>query len=100
MNIRRWEEGPSNRIDNRLKEAEANKQKAVNGRIRELEKELGEDRRPSKDMSDLRVELEDFRVKMKGLYMSIFQGSKQLSIRKSDFIRQIKGNEGEEYQLY
>ena len=38
---------------------------------------------------------------MKGLYMSMFQGSKQLSIRKSDFIRQIKGNnEGDDYPLY
>ena len=37
---------------------------------------------------------------MKSLYTSIFQGSKELSIRKSDLIRQIKGNEIEEYQAY
>lgn len=45
-------------------------------------------------MLNLKSELEEFRGKMKALYMSIFQGSKQLSIRKSDFIRQIKGHEG------
>jgi hypothetical protein len=37
---------------------------------------------------------------MKGLYTSIFQGSKELSIRKSDLIRQIRGNEGEEASYY
>jgi hypothetical protein len=47
-------------------------------------------------MQSLKIELEDFRGRMKSLYLSIFQGSKQLSIRKSDFIRQIKGNEDEQ----
>ena len=83
-----------------MKETQNNKQKAVNARIRELEKELGEDRRESRDMQNLGTELEEFRGKMKTLYMSIFQGSKHLSIRKSDFIRQIKGNDSEDYQNY
>ena len=51
-------------------------------------------------MENLRQDLEDFRGKMKSLYTSIFQGSKQLSIRKSDFIRQIKGHDVEDNQLF
>lgn len=34
MNIRSRAEGPSERIDNKLKEAQENKKKSVNGRIR------------------------------------------------------------------
>ena len=36
MNIRSWGEAPQDRIENKLKEAEANKQKAVNTRVKEL----------------------------------------------------------------
>jgi hypothetical protein len=61
---------------------------------------MGEERKQSRDMVELRREMEEFRSKMKILYTSIFQGSKELSIRKNDLIRQIKGNEGEEYQAY
>ena len=87
-------------MENKIKETQNSKQRAINARVRELEKELGEDRKESREMQNLGAELEEFRGKMKGLYMSIFQGSKHLSIRKSDFIRQIKGNEGEDYQTY
>ena len=76
MNIRNYGEAPSDRIDNKLKDTQATKQKAVNGRIRQLERELGEDRQKSKDMTNLRQEMEQFRGKMKGIYMSIFQGTK------------------------
>lgn len=33
---------------------------------------------------------------MKKLYTDIFQGSKELSIRKSDLIKQIRGNDLED----
>ena len=98
MNIRSWGEAPQDRLENKMRETSANKQKAINARVRELERELAEDRPESRDMQNLRSEMEDFRGKMKGLYMSIFQGSKQLSIRKSDLIRQIKGHEADDDQ--
>ena len=100
MNIRSWGEAPQDRLENKMRETSANKQKAINARVRELERELAEDRPESRDMQNLRSEMEDFRGKMKGLYMSIFQGSKQLSIRKSDLIRQIKGHEADDNQGY
>jgi hypothetical protein len=37
---------------------------------------------------------------MKTLYTNIFQGSKELSIRKSDLIKQIRGNDLEEQSNY
>jgi hypothetical protein len=37
---------------------------------------------------------------MKVLYTNIFQGSKELSIRKSDLIKQIRGNDLEEPSNY
>lgn len=55
---------------------------------------------PSENIITLRKELEDFRGKMKGLYTTIFQGSKELSIRKSDLIKQIRGNDLEEAPNY
>ena len=41
MNNRNWGEGTGDRIENKLREAEGNKQKAVNSRIKELQRELG-----------------------------------------------------------
>lgn len=55
---------------------------------------------PSENITTLRKELEDFRGKMKGLYTTIFQGSKELSIRKSDLTKQIRGNDLEESPNY
>lgn len=54
------------------------------------------DRGPSENIEKLRDELQVFRGKLKELYTNIFQGSKELSIRKSDLIRQIRGNDLEE----
>lgn len=41
MNIRNWGEGPQDRLETKMKETQNSKQKAVNARIRELERELG-----------------------------------------------------------
>jgi len=58
--------------------------------------EMATGNRGSEMLSRLRNDLEEFKTRMKGLYTNIFQGSKELSIRKSDLIRQIKGNDIEE----
>jgi hypothetical protein len=58
------------------------------------------DKGPSENITTLKNELEDFRVKMKKLYTDIFHGSKELSIRKSDLIKQIRGNDLEEAPNY
>lgn len=36
-------------------------------------------------------ELSEFKVKIKALYTHIFQGTKELSIRKNDLLKQIRG---------
>ena len=61
--------------------------------MRQLENEQLADQRGSETLSRLRNDLEEFRRKMKTLYTDIFQGSKELSIRKNDLIRQIRGND-------
>ena len=93
---RNWESSRQDRIDNKMRDTLTAKQQAVDKRIRELEQEGMADERGSETLSRLRNELEEFRRRMKTLYTDIFQGSKELSIRKNDLIRQIRGNDLEE----
>ena len=91
-----WENSRKERIENKLKDIENKKAKAIEKRVRELEQEKFNEQRGSETLSHLGNDLEEFRRKMKMLYTDIFQGSKELSIRKNDLIRQIRGNELEE----
>ena len=51
---RNWADSPQERIENKLQEAEANKQKAVTNRVRELQRELNEGKRDSREMQGLK----------------------------------------------
>ena len=80
-----------------MKDIESERQKACQQRIHELERERRELEKANGQPSTLlRQDLNDFNARMKTLYTSIFQGSKELSIRKNDLIRQIRGNDSDE----
>lgn len=78
-------------LDRKLAETQSQRQKAADKRVKELDSVRKDS--VSSSMTNLRREMEEFRGRMKQLYTNIFQGSKELSIRKNDLIRQIRGND-------
>lgn len=83
-------------IDKKLDEIERAKQKAIETRVRELEGEL---RKINSDhtSSAMPSEISEFKTKIKALYTHIFQGTKELSIRKNDLVKQIRGEYGSDF---
>ena len=93
MYNRSWEDSRQEKIENKIKETMIGKQKAIDKRVKELQKEKFTDRAVTENIGKMKGELQEFRGKMKDLYKIIFQGSKELSIRKNDLIHQIQGND-------
>lgn len=58
MQNRNWNDGPAERIEQKLREAQAGREKAVEARVHVLEAELGKSRGPSAEMQSLRGDLE------------------------------------------
>ena len=56
-----------------------------------MRKELNDSKLSNSSLDhSIKKDMEDFKLKIRGLYSLIFQGSKVLSIRKNDLVRQIK----------
>ncbi len=45
-------------------------------------------------------EISEFKNKIKALYTHIFQGTKELSIRKNDFVKQVRGEYGSDFWYF